>query len=422
MKTATKVSKNTAWQIGSKITNAVTGLVIINILHRLYGDAGVGIYSTIIAYISFYFMPVDFGLNAIAVKHVLSKHKAPKEVFGNLLGIRLLLSGILITIALLLALTLPYNQKTNTGYSDYVKIGIILSSLSILAQAMFATANAYFQATEKYRNSFIANAISACINIAIFSALLFSGVPLHIAIISLAISGVIGGITAILLVKRTLGKVEILLDPKYCKSIIVESAPLTISLMLNLIYFRIDSLILPFYIQIGEVGKYNIAYKIFETILVIPNYFANALYPVLLQKYNNSISSFIHTIKKSALSLSIIATLGTISSYMLAPVMVWIVTGSYNNETANYIRILTSGLVIFFLSSITMWSLVVLGKQKYLAYIYGVTMTINIILNLIFIPAYGAIASAYITILTEAVVLLISGPLLLIQLNKKSKE
>jgi O-antigen/teichoic acid export membrane protein len=55
-----------------------------------------------------------------------------------------------------------------------------------------------------------------------------------------------------------------------------------------------------------------------------------------------------------------------------------------------------------------MWSLIVIGKQKALTLIYGTTMIINLLLNLLLIPVYGALASAYVTIATEIMVLILS--------------
>lgn len=422
MKVAIKVGENTFWQVASKITNALTGLVIIGAIQRLYGDTGVGIYTVIIAYISFYFMPVDFGLNAIAVKHLLDKNYNNQHVFRNILGFRLVLSLILILIAILISQLLPYDPITNVGFSNLIKTGIILSALTILAQALLASANAYFQSIENYRYSFASNFLSAASNILIFLYLLNQGQPIHIAIIALTISGLLGGVTAVVLVGRKTGNIWPLLNRGYLKKIIIDTLPLTISLVLNLIYFRIDSLLLPFYRSIEEVGRYNIAYKIFDTILVIPNYFANALYPVLLNKYNQGQAVFIKTVQKSAAGLTVIAILGSLASYVLAPLGVQIITGTQNPETIFYTRILTSGLIFFFLSSIAMWSLIVIGKQKYLAYIYGSTMILNLFLNLLYIPQFGATASAIITLITELLVLLLSGSLLIKEIRKLKQE
>ncbi len=422
MKTAIKVGENTLWQIGSKATNAISGLIIIGLIQRLYGETGVGIYSIVIAYVSFYFMPVDFGLNALAVKHLLDSNHKPEKVFGNILGFRLALSAALIIIALIIMQLLPYNIETQTGYPPAVKLGILLTSLMIFAQAILASANAYFQSMQRYAYSFIANMAAAIGNVGLFLVLVNAQVSIEYALISFTISGLIGAITSLLLVKRRLSKITLLLNKNYLKSLIKDTLPLTVSLILNLVYFRIDGLILPFYRSVEEVGRYNIAYKIFDTILVIPNYFANALYPVLLDQYNQGIKKFIKLVKKSAVGLTGIAVLGSAASYILAPYVVQLITGMQNPETVLYTRVLTSGLIVFFLSSIAMWSLIVIGKQKYLAYIYGTTMIINITLNVLLIPQYGALAAAYITIATEAVVFLISGPLLIKEINAKLKE
>lgn len=409
MTTIRKVTANTFWQVASKIGNSVSGLIIIALITRYFGEQGIGTYTLVLGYLGFFFMPVDFGLNAIAVKHLLDQNRSAQKVFGNLLGIRLLISSIVTVLALIIIWLLPHDIQTNTGYSQAVKIGVTVQILTILAQAILATSNAYFQATHKYKFSFIANACSAVFNTALVAYLIMAGYPLIYTLAAFSISGIVGAATSLLLVKKHIQKVTILADNKYWKEIISETLPLTISIILNLVYFRIDSLILPFYRQIEEVGHYNVAYKIFDTLLVAPNYFSNALYPILLEKYSQSLESFIKIIKKSVAVLTALSILGFVATYLTAPFVVKILLNSHSENTTLYIRILSSGLIFFFLSSIATWSLIIINKQKYLTIIYGGTMTINLALNLIFIPLYGAIASAWITITTEALVLLLTG-------------
>ena len=56
-----------------------------------------------------------------------------------------------------------------------------------------------------------------------------------------------------------------------------------------------------------------------------------------------------------------------------------------------------------------MWALITVKKQNLLAIFYGLSMVLNISLNLIFIPRYGFMAAAIITGLTELFVLLLTG-------------
>jgi O-antigen/teichoic acid export membrane protein len=408
-----KVGSNTFWQIGSRAVNSISGLIIIYLINTTYGQNGVGIYTIIIGYIGFFFMPVDFGLNAIAVKHIINNDYPIKHVIKNLLGIRLILATALILIALAIMSVLPFDPQTNTGYSADVKAGVVVISITILAQAIIATSNAYFQAKQQYLFSFVANTVAAVTNTLLLYLLILSNAPLITAIGSFSASGLIGCFTGLLIVKRYLKDITPEIQTKYLKTITKETLPLTLSIMLNLVYFRIDTLIVPFFRQVEEVGKYNVAYKVFDAILVIPNYFTNAVYPVLLEKYKTGQSSFTTTIKKSVIALGAVSIIATFAMYFLSPWIIRTILGTWDDQATLYLRILTSGLVSFFLSSIAMWSLIIINKQKYLTYIYGTTMLINIALNVIFIPIYGALASAVITIITEVLVLLLSGILVI---------
>jgi O-antigen/teichoic acid export membrane protein len=56
-----------------------------------------------------------------------------------------------------------------------------------------------------------------------------------------------------------------------------------------------------------------------------------------------------------------------------------------------------------------MWMLIARKQQIILMFIYGISMMINIILNIMFIPTYGTTAAAWITVISEGIVLIMSG-------------
>ncbi len=412
MSSIRKVTTNTLWQVASKATNSISGLIIIALITRHFGEQGVGLYTLVLGYLSFFFMPVDFGLNAIAVKHLLDQNRSVQKVFGNLLALRLTIGVAVTTIAFILIWFLPFNSVTNTGYSHQAKLGVSVQILTILAQAILATTNAYFQANHKYKFSFIANGCAALANTMLIATLVLTGFPLIFALAAFTLSGFAGATSAILLVRSHIKKIQLLYDPKYWKELLSQTLPLTISIILNLVYFRVDSLLLPFYRHIEEVGHYNIAYKIFDTLLVLPNYFSNAIYPLLLEKYSSGVESFTKLLKKSLLGLAALSLTSSASMYLLAPLAVQILLGHPNYQTTLYLQILSSGLILFFLSSLMTLSLIILNRQKYLSYIYASTMLINIALNLFLIPIYGALASSAITIATELLVLILTSIIL----------
>jgi O-antigen/teichoic acid export membrane protein len=195
------------------------------------------------------------------------------------------------------------------------------------------------------------------------------------------------------------------------KGLFWVSAPLGITLLFNLVYFRVDSIILTLTRTTAEVGVYGLAYKIFELPLVIPTFFMNALYPVMLEhtvhgtRYTES--EYISVLKKSA-GLLFAGSLIVIGALWIgAPIISFIRTDFVGGTQV--LRVLALGLPFFFLSSLTMWTLIAKKKQTLLAVIYFISMIVNVLLNMIFIPRFGYMAAAWITVGSEGFVLAMSG-------------
>ncbi len=92
---------------------------------------------------------------------------------------------------------------------------------------------------------------------------------------------------------------------------------------------------------------------------------------------------------------------------MAAPLLINFTSGSKSSDfvgATSALRVLSLSLPFFFISSFLMWFLITHDKQKILVPIYAVSMLLNIVLNLVFIPQYGYMAAAATTLITEAFV------------------
>jgi O-antigen/teichoic acid export membrane protein len=67
-----------------------------------------------------------------------------------------------------------------------------------------------------------------------------------------------------------------------------------------------------------------------------------------------------------------------------------------------------------------MWALIALKKRSQLLIIYFISMIVNITSNYICIPLYGYLASAWITVVSESLVFILS--LLVIQKHFQQKK
>ena len=352
------------------------------------------------AYVALFYMAVDFGFNAIVLRQAKGEGEELKIGFRNLLGLRLTYSLILIFAALSILSFLPY--------SPVLKLAVIVTTLTILTQAVFTTSNLVFQFKLRYDLSVLAAVVGSLLNLSLIYLLVQGEVSLLAVASSYVASGLLMATVSLGLTRTLVGKLNPDFNAAKWTSLILATFPLGLTLVFNLIYFRSDIFILSFLKTSGDVGIYGAAYKIFEVVLVLPIFFINALYPHLVKSYELNRDQFRQIVRWSIVGLSLVSFFGATLGIMLAPQIIKLVFGeSYGNSVLPF-QILLASAPIFYLSSLYMWLLILLKRQKTIALVYGFGMVLNIALNIYFIPLYSYVAAAIITGVSEAVILLLT--------------
>jgi len=395
---------NTVSQIIGKLLTAGITFFISLILARTYGASGYGDFTKITTYVAIFYLFADFGLNAA----YLQEYSKDEDSFSSLLVLRVLCGLALIFISLCILSFLP--ASGNQGYTTVVKIGIMCFIPTILFQSLLTTANAEFQRLLRYDFStyaIVGGSIISLVSILLSIHLFLPNVGIIASVLSLSLGSLVTAFIAFVLVKKQSPSLSLSWDPYTMKRLLFTAAPLGLTLLFNVIYFRVDSIILTLTRTTEEVGLYGFAYKIFEFPLVIPTFFMNALYPLLLQTQTlENRQIFLSRIQRSALALFLVSILFTIAGWIAAPLLS-LVRPEFT-QSIPLLRILLSGLPVFFLSALTMWSLVSLKKQSLLLVVYGISMIGNVSANIFLTPKFGAVAASWITVSSELLVLILS--------------
>lgn len=396
---------NTFFQLLGKGVTGLVSFAISILLASQLGLTGYGDYTKITTFVAFFWLLSDFGVNALYVKTDTSD---THNSFGSLLALRLLFSAVLITAASGISLLLP-SSGTN-GYPWFIKTGIMLYSITILFQSMTMSANALFQKNLRYDLSVWASVSGSIVSLV--GLLCISKVFLVSQNVLSSLLIMITGIAITSCVSLYLAKTRIRFSFQYetqtMKKLFFLSLPVGLTLLFNVAYFRIDSVILALTRTTAEVGAYGFAYKIFEFLLVIPSFFMNSLYPILLEEEKNRISqnhtSYGSLISKSAVFLFLSGCILSCVIFIATPI---IATLKGFDASITPLRILSLSLPFFFLTSLFMWLMIVRSKQKQLAYIYGFSLMVNCIGNILLIPRYGMSAASIMTGATEIMTLLL---------------
>lgn len=400
-----RVFYNAGAQILGKGFTAGTTLIVTLLVGRSLGPAGFGDFTKIFVFVGYFYTLCDFGLNSIFVAK--SNLKDEKALFRVLVSLRLVMALVFVVLALLVGFSLPYNAAENTGFGPVVKIGIAVASLTILTQALYTTANAFFQKKLRYDLSTIATVSGAMtILLAAFAISLNAG-----SVTQFAQAYVAGGIVAVFVAYLILYKKwQIFVLPKIDRlaflNYLSKSWPVGLALILNLLYFRVDVLILAWVRPPEDVGIYGLSYQFFEASLAVPIFFVNAIYPYLAGVYKQNIDKFYKDFKFWILVLLAISVALSIFLILVSFLIPFLYDLRFAPSKAP-LMILASGVPFFFLSALLWHILIIYDKQKNLVLVYGLGFIFNLAANLIFIPKFGYIAAAANTVISEAFILLL---------------
>ncbi len=161
----------------------------------------------------------------------------------------------------------------------------------------------------------------------------------------------------------------------------------------------------------SDVGIYNVAYKIMENLIFFPAMLAGLILPLLSRTLTTNKALFEDIVDKTFKVFLLIVLPLVVGVWVLAPEIIAIVSGSGFDESVRVLRILVFALGCIFFGHYFNMLLVVSGAQKKLMKALLVAAVVNIGLNAIFIPQYSYMAAATVSLITECLVVILTGTL-----------
>lgn len=395
-----KIFEQSLWQLLGKVVSSGATFIVLGLVARNFGETGTGTYTLAVTYLAIFFLLADFGFNA----HVLRKFQTAE--FKKLLGTRILWSGFLVVLAVGL---LPFWPFTTPTFAQAVMFG----SLAVVASGIFVTCNLIFQKNLRYDLSALAVIFGTIAWLLVVFWFIKQSLPVPYLLFTHFLSWLVISLVALVFVKKLINTLSISFVFSYIKKLFRESWPIAATLALNVVYFRADAFILSSIKGPAEVGIYNVAYQVFQSILVLPTFIMNSFYPMMLETLKNKIDRFQHQIKIALLGLLFLSFSILLATYYMSPFVIKLITGSGFTGSVTSLQILSLGFPAYFLSALLMWVMVAKNMYKKMLIIYGLGLMVNITANLVFIPQYGYIAASWITGASEYFILALQAVILL---------
>ncbi len=412
------IASNTTSQLIGRAASTIAGVAISFYLASTLGSEGYGDFIKITTVISLFYLFADFGLNAVYIQQKQKVSHAWQHLLGARLSIALLLMIILVCITYILPGT------PSDGYTPTVKWLIRIFSPLIIAHAIVTSANAYFQQSLSYHKSALSQFIASTPIILCILTLYALHISASLVIGLLLVTSMVSlhALSSLLFIHRDGQRVTPIFSARANTQLLVSAVPLAITLATNMLFVRADSFILAVTRSTQDVGLYGLAYKLFELALIVPTFFMNSVYPVLVSASNDGhFTRPLIRIALKALMLLLLLSIATTILYLVFAPFVILVKSDFAGSVGP-LRILSIGIPLFYASSLTMWLLITLKMKRQLMYIYATALVVNVVLNFIFIPAHGIYAAAWTTNVSEFVVFALSSLALLHRLRYKNDQ
>ncbi len=403
--TVQRVAKNSIAPIVLEAFNWTINLAFAALMLRLLGPANAGAYY----YATMLFVWLDilsnFGLDAYLMREVPRHRAQANRYLVNSTVIRLAaaaaglpLLGGFIAVRMLLV-SPPLSTQTLAA--------IALLYLGLLPGTISKGLTALFYAYEKAEYPAAVSSLSMLLKVTLGMLALMVGW----GIVGLAGMSVV--INLITLTILTLLSTRFFFRPAWepdaalRREMVRESWPLMVNHLLATVFYKGDVVLLEANRGSTEVGWYSFGYKILDVYNIVPARFTMAIFPVVSRQAHEDRAALMRFYRLGVKLLFTLALPLAVVTTLIARELVLVLGSSaYLPHSQIALQIMIWSIPFGWINSLTNYVLIALDRQRYLTKAYLLAVAFNVGANLVFIPRYGYPASAVITILSEAVLLL----------------
>ena len=382
------------------VTWASTLLLIIA-YGRFLGDVKFGELFLAITFVSLLGIPVEYGFNQQLTRDVAEYPEKAQAYLWNALLIKVTMWVPLYSIALLLTWKLGYDQEQRTLVAICgitLMCGSIVSSFAALHYAFERT---LFPAV----GMMLEKGLSACVGF----ILLRNGATVQTMAFVLLGGSLIDAIWVAFWFFRLVGR-HVVFSREILRKLLRGSIPFIVYGVLGVIYYRIDTVLLSLMTSTAVVGWYGAGYRLFDTLLFIPNLILNAvMYPVFSKLSARSHSDLKFAIEKCMNFILMCAIPIATLLIVAAPNIVGFLYHQVEFvHTIPVLQALAPGLIFLYINTLLSSVIVSTRGEKKIPILAGFALVFNLGLNLFLIPRYQQVGAALVTSLTELLLLCLS--------------
>lgn len=391
---------NSLWLLSERVITILFTFTVGIFLARYLGPNDFGVYNYLISIITLLSPLTALGLNAVVVRDLVDAQREDHDDTNVILGTSCVLRffGGLFACASLLFVDIYFNiSQNNTLWLVLLASANIFSCFQVVDFWLQSKVNSKYSAILRL-SIFITSSLVKLISIIFFSC------GLKTILIIQTFEVLASGVLYVPLYKYLKGKIfNWSYNKNKAKTLMSKSWWLILSGVAEVLYLKIDQIMLGMINGYSTVATYAVAARLSEAWYFFPTIITASFFPLLILAKKESEEKYKHTLLDLSRKLFFCALIISIFITIIAHTAINILYGEAYAESATILIIhIWASLFVFMRAVLSKW-LVIENMLPFSLVTHISGAIVNIILNLILIPKMGGIGSAIATVISYSI-------------------
>lgn len=378
-----------------KIIRLVLGFVVGVYMIRYLGPAEFGLLSYAISLVGLFTALATLGLETIVVRELVKKPERRDELLGSVFTMRLL-SGIVAVLSLVVVLFFSKDDHRTVIIALIIGGGLVFQSLSVIENYFQSKVLAKFSSLVQISNLLITGSLKIYL-MAVKADLVWFAIATFLESSLLALG------FAVIYKFQKLQISKWRFNATIARNLLKDAWPLILSGIVIMIYMKIAQVFIKNMLDETQNGYYATAVRLTEAWYFIPMAITASLFPAIVSAKSVDEALYKSRLQKLYDVLAWIAIGLAVPVTFLAEPLMQMLFGAKYLPAAPVLTVYIWAGVPTFLGVANSQYLVTENLTRMSFYRTLLGMIANVVLNILVIPKYGIVGSAWVTLISQSI-------------------
>lgn len=396
---AGRIGRAFGLQLAARVLGTGASLVTVALTTRYLGPVNYGYLTSAIMFVTLFLALTELGIGEVAVRRVTDTRHNVRPTIVRLVQVSLgfaIVWSIPLTLITLITGVVVYHDNP-----DVVKLLFIVAG-SITLTTLYTSFDPMFNVHMRFGWVALADFGGRVLSMLLTVVLVtFDASLVWFAVVQLVPPAVNLALKSVAALR--LGVIRPVFDVRATRSLLVESFPITVVLVIAVLYWRIDGVLLSVLSDPEQVGHYGLAYSMAFMVTMVSELLLTSLLSTTTALFAADRERFRAFVVRTTEIMYFVAVPVAVIGPLLAGPIITLISSDSFADGAPVLGLLFVAAALTFLTGAASQALFAAHDQHFLMRLNAVTLGLNIVANIALIPAFGATGAAAALVGTEVI-------------------